>query len=167
MCGKEEEDDREAGPDDSDAPAYYGTSFPIMPLFYFWSFQVCWDLFPRRSAWIQPLAMLVSTAFAIVIDGIRKADLQESFDSLKVFWSGMANIFKSVVTFIIAADIFSKGLIGLGFIDGLLGGQREGLGSGSVGHRRGDHRSHLCRLHVDGKRQRLHFSHLALGSKRR
>jgi DcuC family C4-dicarboxylate transporter len=39
---------------------------------------------------------------------------------MKIFWDGMGNIFKTVVTLIIAADIFSKGLIALGFIDGLL-----------------------------------------------
>ena len=33
---------------------------------------------------------------------------------------GMGNIFKTVVTLIITADIFAKGLISLGFIDGLI-----------------------------------------------
>ena len=44
----------------------------------------------------------------------------------------MGNIFKSVVTLIIAADIFAKGLISLGFIDGLLD-ISQSVGLGAVG----------------------------------
>ena len=45
---------------------------------------------------------------------------------------GMGNIFKTVVTLIITADIFAKGLISLGFIDGLLNASQS-LGFGVVG----------------------------------
>jgi DcuC family C4-dicarboxylate transporter len=44
----------------------------------------------------------------------------------------MGNIFKTVVTLIITADIFAKGLISLGFIDGLLD-LTQNLGFGIVG----------------------------------
>ena len=37
------------------------------------------------------------------------------------FWKGMGNVFTSVVTLIVASEVFSKGLIGLGFIDSLVG----------------------------------------------
>ena len=53
-------------------------------------------------------------------------------DSLKIFWNGMGNIFKTVVTLIITADIFAKGLISLGFIDGLIS-ISQNLGFGAVG----------------------------------
>lgn len=33
----------------------------------------------------------------------------------------MGNVFTSVVTLIVASEVFSKGLIGLGFIDSLVG----------------------------------------------
>jgi DcuC family C4-dicarboxylate transporter len=49
-----------------------------------------------------------------------------------VFWNGMGDIFKSVVTLIVAADIFSKGLISLGFIDGLLSVSQH-IGLGGIG----------------------------------
>ena len=46
----------------------------------------------------------------------------------------MGNIFKSVVTLIIAADIFAKGLISLGFINGLVDvSQNVGLGAIGIG----------------------------------
>ncbi|GIR50274.1 MAG: hypothetical protein CM15mP59_0160 [Flavobacteriaceae bacterium] len=44
----------------------------------------------------------------------------------------MGSIFKSVVTLIITADIFAKGLISLGFIDGLLN-LSQNLGFGIIG----------------------------------
>ena len=44
----------------------------------------------------------------------------------------MGNIFKTVVTLIITADIFAKGLISLGFIDGLINASQN-LGFGVVG----------------------------------
>ena len=53
-------------------------------------------------------------------------------ESFKVFWNGMGSIFKSVVTLIITADIFAKGLISLGFIDGLLN-LSQNLGFGIIG----------------------------------
>jgi DcuC family C4-dicarboxylate transporter len=55
-----------------------------------------------------------------VLEWIRKRSIKKVFESLNVFWNGMGNIFKTVVTLIIAADIFAKGLISLGFIEGLL-----------------------------------------------
>ena len=46
----------------------------------------------------------------------------------------MGNIFKTVVTLIIAADIFAKGLISLGFVDGLLEvSQNSGFGVVGIG----------------------------------
>ena len=37
-------------------------------------------------------------------------------ESTKVFWTGMSNIFVTVVTLVITAGVFAKGLISLGFI---------------------------------------------------
>lgn len=45
---------------------------------------------------------------------------------------GWGNIFKTVVTLIIAADIFAQGLISLGFIDGLVT-LTENIGLGGIG----------------------------------
>jgi DcuC family C4-dicarboxylate transporter len=75
-------------------------------------------------------AMFVSLFVALIFEWIRKRTLLAVFDSLKLFWAGMGNIFKTVVTLIIAAEVFSQGLIALGFIDGLLyTAQHVGLGA--------------------------------------
>jgi DcuC family C4-dicarboxylate transporter len=65
---------------------------------------------------------------------IRTRSFKIVLDSLKTFWNGMGNIFKTVVTLIITADIFAKGLISLGFIKGLLDlSQNIGLGAVGIG----------------------------------
>jgi DcuC family C4-dicarboxylate transporter len=64
--------------------------------------------------------MIISLFVALLFELIRTKNLKDVFESMKVFWNGMGNIFKTVVTLIIAADIFAQGLISLGFIDGLI-----------------------------------------------
>jgi DcuC family C4-dicarboxylate transporter len=64
--------------------------------------------------------MFISLFVALLFEAIRHRKLKTLLASLQVFWNGMGDIFKSVVTLIITADIFAKGLISLGFIDGLI-----------------------------------------------
>jgi DcuC family C4-dicarboxylate transporter len=78
--------------------------------------------------------MLLGLFVAMGFEVIRKGNLKDVLASLDVFWNGMGDIFKSVVTLIVAADIFSKGLISLGFINGLLSlSQQIGLGGIGIG----------------------------------
>jgi DcuC family C4-dicarboxylate transporter len=77
-------------------------------------------------------AMFISLFVGMIFELIRTRSLRDVLKSLSHFWSGMGNIFKTVVTLIIAADIFSKGLIALGFIDGLVG-STEYMGFGAAG----------------------------------
>src|SRR5690606_33470898 len=77
-------------------------------------------------------AMFISFFVALLFEWARIKSLKKLFQSMNIFWGGMGNFFKSVVTLIIAADIFSQGLISLGFIDGLVEGSRH-LGFGPVG----------------------------------
>ena len=65
-------------------------------------------------------AMFISVFIAIVFELIFKRNLKEVFKSLNIFWSGMGNIFKTVVTLIIVADIFASGLLSLNFINALI-----------------------------------------------
>ena len=76
--------------------------------------------------------MFISLFVAMLFELFHKRNFGEVLKSLQVFWNGMGNIFKTVVTLIIAADIFSKGLIALGFIDGLIDSSQS-LGWGGVG----------------------------------
>jgi DcuC family C4-dicarboxylate transporter len=101
------------------APLYYAI-IPVLPLILLIVFSGLFDVFKSPILLDTTTAMFISLGVAFVFEWIRLRKFKRVLSSLKVFWDGMGNIFKSVVTLIIAADIFSKGLIGLGFIDGLL-----------------------------------------------
>lgn len=65
-------------------------------------------------------AMLFSLIVSLICVAIQKRSLRQTFESFGAFWKGMGNVFSSVVTLIIASEVFSKGLISLGFIDSLI-----------------------------------------------
>ncbi len=65
-------------------------------------------------------AMLITIVITLLFEFIRTKSVIEVFSSFKVFWEGMARIFGSVITLIVCADIFSKGLISLGLIDSFI-----------------------------------------------
>lgn len=111
------------------APSYYAI-IPVLPLILLIVFSEIFQFFPRPIVLDTTTAMFISLFIALIFEFIRKRNLKEVLNSLAVFWTGMGNIFKTVVTLIIAADIFAKGLISLGFIDGLIhASQNIGLGA--------------------------------------
>ncbi len=63
-------------------------------------------------------SLIISTFFVMIF----KRNFRSVMDMLDSFWKGMGTVFSTVVTLIVAAEIFSKGLIGLGFIDTLVSG---------------------------------------------
>ena len=68
------------------------------------------------------VAMLFSLIISVLFVMIYKRNFRSVMDMLDSFWKGMGTVFSTVVTLIVAAEIFSKGLIGLGFIDTLVSG---------------------------------------------
>ena len=113
------------------APIYYGI-IPIMPIILLIVFSKIFNLTNPPITLDTTTAMFISLFIALLMELIRKRNFKVVFESLKIFWNGMGDIFKSVVTLIITADIFSKGLISLGFIDGLIE-MSQGLGFGFIG----------------------------------
>lgn len=113
------------------APAIYAI-LPILPLVLLLVFSDFVNLFEPAIKLDTNAAMLIGLFTALIFEFIRVKDAKKVIHSLDIFWNGMADIFKSVVVLIIAADIFSKGLIALGFIDGLVN-ISQGLGFGAVG----------------------------------
>ncbi len=113
------------------APGGYGI-LPIVPLALLLLFSSLKDYLPFPIKVDTNLAMLVGLLVALAAELIRTRDVQAVFKSLDVFWGGMGDIFKTVVTLIVAADIFSKGLIALGLIDALVEVSTM-LGCGGVG----------------------------------
>jgi DcuC family C4-dicarboxylate transporter len=112
-------------------PSYYAL-FPLLPF----------GLLLGFSPWINPWAaglkvdttqvMIVSFLVVWLVRFLTGTDIQKSFGEWQIFWKGMSEIFVSVVSLVIAADLFAKGLIALGFVDFLLQ-TGSGLGMGGLG----------------------------------
>lgn len=116
-----------------DVPLIYAI-IPVLPIILLIIFSKLFNFFATPITLDTTTAMFISLFIALIFEGFRKRNLKDVFDSLKIFWNGMGNIFKTVVTLIITADIFAKGLISLGFIDGLLAfAQNAGFGLIGIG----------------------------------
>lgn len=112
-------------------PLFYAI-IPVLPLILLIVFSEIFSFFRTPIVLDTTTAMFVSLFIALIFELIRTRNLGAVMKSLSIFWSGMGDIFKTVVTLIIAADIFSKGLISLGFIQGLVS-VTEHIGLGGVG----------------------------------
>lgn len=114
------------------APLIYAM-LPVLPLILLILFSRFIELFPNNPIILDTTtAIFISLFIAVFFELIRKRNLKDVFASLKVFWDGMGKVFATVITLIVAAEIFSTGLISLGFIDGLVDLSTH-LGLGAVG----------------------------------
>jgi DcuC family C4-dicarboxylate transporter len=115
------------------APLYYAI-IPVLPLILLIVFSPIFNFFPTPIQLDTTTAMFISLFVAMLFEWVRIRKIKTVLQSLRTFWEGMGNIFKTVVTLIIAADIFAKGLIALGFIESLVGiSQQMGLGAVGIG----------------------------------
>lgn len=122
---------KDEGAQQPKAPAIYAI-IPVMPILLLLVFSEFNTLININFTLDTTTAMFASLVMAMIFEWVRKRNFRAVLASLKEFWNGMGNIFKTVVTLIIAADIFSKGLMALGFIDGMLM-LSENFGFGYVG----------------------------------
>lgn len=65
-------------------------------------------------------AMFFSMFVSLVFEAFHLRSIRKTFEAFTSFWKGMGNVFANVVTLIVASEVFSKGLISLGFIDSLV-----------------------------------------------
>lgn len=121
----------EAHTEEQQAPSYYAI-IPVLPLILLILFSDLFSFFEVPIVLDTTTAMFISLFVAMVFEFFRVKNLKKVLQSLTIFWGGMGNIFKTVVTLIIAADIFSKGLIALGFINGLVWSSQS-IGFGAIG----------------------------------
>lgn len=105
---------------------------PILPLVLLVVFSGIIPFFDFGVKLDTTTAMIISFFVAIIFEAIRSRDFKLILQSFKIFWEGMSAIFKTVVTLIIAADVFAQGLISLGFIDNLVS-ISQSVGFGAVG----------------------------------
>lgn len=98
------------------APAIYAL-IPILPIILLVFFS---KIMNSTIILDTSTAMFISVFIALIFELFFKRNLKSVFNSLNLFWSGMGNIFKTVVTLIIVADIFASGLLSLNFINALI-----------------------------------------------
>ncbi len=106
---------------------------PILPIVLLIVFSELFSFFSNPIVLETTTAMFISLFVAMIFELIRHQNLKTVLAEMQSFWGGMGNIFKTVVTLIIAAEIFSQGLINLGFIEGLIAlTQNMGLGATAI-----------------------------------
>lgn len=93
---------------------------PLLPLLLLLLFSSTFGINSDSVKIDTTTAMLITLFVAVVFELVRSKKLKETLATLNVFWKGMGNIFATVVSLIIAAEIFAKGLISIGFISGLV-----------------------------------------------
>lgn len=93
---------------------------PILPIGLLLTFSKYFQLFSPSIELTTTTAIIISLFIAMLFELIRSRNISQLFDSLKTFWQGMGEVFSSVVTLIVCAEIFSQGLISLGFIEALV-----------------------------------------------
>lgn len=93
-------------------PHLFYALFPILPLLILF-------ISPYQIRITSSLSISIIISFFIVgiIDAIMKKSFLEALKSMDCFWEGFGKICMSVVVLMICADIFSQGLIRMGFID--------------------------------------------------
>ena len=105
---------------------------PVLPLILLVVFSSIFQFISPPILLDTTTAMIIAMIVAVCFELIRRRSLKEVFASLKIFWEGMGKVFASVITLIVCAEIFSKGLISLGFVEGLVSGSQH-IGFGAAG----------------------------------
>lgn len=119
--------EQQAEPEQAPAPRAYAF-LPLLPLLLLFVFS------PLVMVTIQldvVTAMLISLAVAMACEGVRHVSLRDALGGIVHFFRGMGEIFSTVVTLIVAAEIFARGVQATGLIDALIGTvESAGLGAG-------------------------------------
>lgn len=95
---------------------------PVLPLLMLIVFSQYLQLFNPPIELDTTTAMMVSVFIAMIFELVRTRSFKSAYNSMKAFWAGMGKVFTDVVTLIVCAEVFSRGLIGLGLIDALVDG---------------------------------------------
>ncbi len=93
---------------------------PVLPLVLLMTFNSFFQTGDHPVVLDTTTAMLISLFLSMVLHGIYTRSLKALESGIIACWNGMGRAFSTIITLIVAADIFASGLIALGLIDGLL-----------------------------------------------
>ena len=111
--------------EDSRPPLLYAI-LPVIPMLLILGFS---PLFKSTIKMDVVTAMFVSTFISMAFEYVRLKDFRAVLQSLKYLYEGMGNSFATVVSLIVAGEVFAAGLMKIGAVDALTAGAQElGLG---------------------------------------
>ncbi len=101
-------------------PTYYAL-LPIIPLILVFGFSSIFHM-PYKVDIIT--AVLICVAVSMLCEFIRHRDAKKVFASIQIVFDGMGAQFATVITLIVAGEVFANGLKMSGGIDGLINGAK-------------------------------------------
>lgn len=111
---------------DEDRPPLIFAVLPIIPMMLILGFS---PLFHSKVNMDVVTAMFLSTFISMAFQFCRTRNFKETMLSLKHLYEGMGTSFATVISLIVAGEVFATGLIKIGAVDAMIAGvQRTGLG---------------------------------------
>lgn len=114
------------GKEEGKRPPLLYAILPVIPMLLILGFS---PLFKSTIKMDVVTAMFVSTFISMAFEYVRLKDFRAVLQSLKYLYEGMGNSFATVVSLIVAGEVFAAGLMKIGAVDALTAGAQElGLG---------------------------------------
>lgn len=115
--------------DESRPPLIYAI-LPIIPMIFILGFS---PILNSKIKMDVVTAMFLSTFISMVFEYVRTKDFRSTLLSLKHLYDGMGNSFATVVSLIVAGEVFATGLTKIGAVDAMTSSaQNLGLGSNAL-----------------------------------
>jgi len=111
--------------DESRPPLIYAV-LPIIPMIFILGFS---PIFKSKIQMDVVTAMFLSTFISMIFEYARTKDFRTTLQSLKYLYEGMGNSFATVVSLIVAGEVFAAGLMKIGAVD-LVTASAQNLGLG-------------------------------------
>jgi DcuC family C4-dicarboxylate transporter len=109
-----------------DRPPLVFAVLPIIPMLLILGFS---PLFHSKVNMDVVTAMFLSTFISMAFQFARTRDFKETMLSLKHLYEGMGTSFATVISLIVAGEVFATGLIKIGAVDAMISAvQKTGLG---------------------------------------
>jgi DcuC family C4-dicarboxylate transporter len=112
--------------EDKTRPPLIYAVLPVIPMMFILGFS---PLFHSPVTMDVVTAMFLSTFISMAFEYVRTRDVRSTLLSLKHLFEGMGSSFATVITLIVAGEVFATGLMKIGAVDAMTSGaQNLGLG---------------------------------------
>lgn len=107
----------ESSGENGDEPGKIYAILPVLPLILILAFS---KLFISSIKMDVITAMILSVFVSMGFEFVRHGNLKEVMKSIQTFFDGMGTQFATVVTLVVAGEVFAKGLTSIGAIDTII-----------------------------------------------